>query len=225
MAKVLIVDDSMVMRNNIEYIFLEAGHEIVGKASDGKQATVLYKELQPDIVTMDISMPIMNGVDAVTQIIEIDPEARIIMISALNQKQMLFEAINRGAKHYVLKPVETKSLLKIVNQVLSEKGRTSPKPNTVKTSTSNDKQPAFHVENNNGTFIIHFSRVMKERDITSLDLVMQGLMQVKPLRMVIDIGNIEHLGNQVLKYIEQLSERVKQVGGDWGGNLHNNEQE
>jgi len=118
MARILIVDDSTVMRKNLNSIFTSNGHEVIGEAADGKQAVLLYSELKPDLVTMDITMPKMTGVEVVKQIISKDNSAKIIMVSALNQKQMVFEALKNGAKHYILKPIESSQLLGVVNEVL-----------------------------------------------------------------------------------------------------------
>lgn len=118
MASVLIVDDSLVMRKNLEYILKSGGYEIAGQAINGKQAVTMYNELKPDIVTMDISMPVMTGVEAVGLIIKDNPDAKIIMISALNQKQMVFEALKNGAKHYILKPIDPENVLSTVNTVI-----------------------------------------------------------------------------------------------------------
>ncbi|MBC7959605.1 MAG: response regulator, partial [Vallitaleaceae bacterium] len=93
MAKILIVDDSIVMRKNLAAILRQGGHSIIGEASNGRQAVSQYFDLEPDIVTMDIPMPILSGVEAVRQIIKIDADAKIIMISAVNQKKMVFSAI------------------------------------------------------------------------------------------------------------------------------------
>lgn len=118
MARVLIVDDSMMMRRNIETILKSVGHEVVGQAVNGKQAVEMYLKFRPDLVTMDISMPLMNGISAVSEIIRVDQEAKIIMISAHNQKQMVFEAIKSGAKHYILKPIDAENVIKVFNEVL-----------------------------------------------------------------------------------------------------------
>ena len=120
MARILIVDDSTVMRKNLYVIFTENGHEVVGEAMDGKQAIALYSELKPDLVTMDITMPKISGVEAVDFIVKKDQNAKIIMISALNQKQMVFEALKNGAKHYIIKPIDPIKLLGIVNEVLDQ---------------------------------------------------------------------------------------------------------
>lgn len=119
MARILIVDDSSVMRKNLYTILTQDGHEIVGEAADGNQADIMYAQLKPDLVTMDISMPKMNGVDAVAEIIKKDNNAKILMISALNQKQMVFEALKNGAKHYVIKPIDPDKLTAIVDEILS----------------------------------------------------------------------------------------------------------
>lgn len=118
MARILIVDDSTVMRKNLYSIFTSNGHEVIGEAADGKQAVLLYLQLNPDLVTMDITMPKMTGVEVVKQIISNDSSAKIIMVSALNQKQMVFEALKNGAKHYIIKPIESSQLLGVVNEVL-----------------------------------------------------------------------------------------------------------
>lgn len=120
MAKILIVDDSIIMRKNLEFILKNSNHEIVGQATNGKQAVELYKESKPDLVTMDISMPFMSGTDAVSEIISIDSSAKIIMISAINQKQLVFEAIKKGAKHYIVKPIDAENVIKTIDSVLND---------------------------------------------------------------------------------------------------------
>ena len=121
MAKILIVDDSIIMRKNLEFILKNSNHQIVGQATNGKQAVELYKECKPDLVTMDISMPFMSGTDAVSEIILIEPSAKIIMISAINQKQLVFEAIKKGAKHYIVKPIDAENVIKTIDSVLKNK--------------------------------------------------------------------------------------------------------
>lgn len=120
MAKILIVDDSIIMRKNLEFILKNSNHQIVGQATNGKQAVELYKECKPDLVTMDISMPFMSGTDAVSEIISIDPSAKIIMISAINQKQLVFEAIKKGAKHYIVKPIDAENVIKTIDSLLND---------------------------------------------------------------------------------------------------------
>lgn len=121
MARILVVDDSTVMRKNLRTILTSSGHEVVAEACDGRQASMLYLQFKPDLVTMDISMPNMSGVEAAGEIMKKDSAAKIIMISALNQKQMVFEALKNGAKHYIIKPINPTVLNSIVNSVLEDK--------------------------------------------------------------------------------------------------------
>ncbi|HYE84441.1 MAG TPA: response regulator [Clostridia bacterium] len=120
MAQILIVDDSIIMRRNLKTILTKAGHSVIAEAANGKEALVEFEKHMPDLVTMDITMPIMNGIEAVSRIISSFPEARIIMISALDQRNMVFEALESGAKHYIIKPITAENVLKVVNTVLEE---------------------------------------------------------------------------------------------------------
>lgn len=96
--KILIVDDAAFMRMMIKDILTKNGYEVVGEAADGLQAVEKYKELQPDLVTMDITMPEMDGITALKEIKKIDPNAKVIMCSAMGQQAMVIDAIQAGAK-------------------------------------------------------------------------------------------------------------------------------
>jgi two-component system chemotaxis response regulator CheY len=118
MATVLIVDDAAFMRMMLKKIFSENGYEVVGEAGNGKEAVEKYKELKPDIVTMDITMPEMDGITAVKEIKKIDPNARIIMCSAMGQQQMVIDAIKAGAKEFIVKPFQPARVLEAAKKVL-----------------------------------------------------------------------------------------------------------
>jgi len=105
MAKrILIVDDATFMRMLIKDTLVKNGFEIVGEASDGSQAIERYKELRPDLVTMDITMPEMDGIQALKEIRKLDPAAKVIMCSAMGQQAMVIDAITAGAKDFIVKP-------------------------------------------------------------------------------------------------------------------------
>ena len=118
--KVLIVDDSQVMREMIGDILKTQGFEVVGEATDGQEALEKYKELNPDIVTMDVVMPKEHGIDAVKKIIALDKEARIIIISGLYQKTLVMEALDAGALDYVIKPFDPSELIETVKKNLNQ---------------------------------------------------------------------------------------------------------
>jgi len=108
--RVLIVDDALIMRQRIRDIALQAGWLVAGEAKDGEEAVALYQLEQPDLVTLDIVMPKLDGVSALRQMIQYDPKARVVMVSAVNQKEKLAECIRAGAIDFVVKPFEKSSL-------------------------------------------------------------------------------------------------------------------
>ncbi|MEG6586097.1 response regulator [Dendrosporobacter sp. 1207_IL3150] len=118
MARVLVVDDALMMRKAIGTMLTKAGHVIVDEAANGEQAVQAYKKHRPDIVTMDITMPGVDGITALTQIAAYDPEAKVIMVSALGQKHKVFEALQNGAKSYILKPLKEDKLISTISEVL-----------------------------------------------------------------------------------------------------------
>lgn len=119
MAKrVLIVDDAAFMRMMIKDILSKNGYEVAGEADNGIKAVEKYKELTPDLVLMDITMPEMNGIDAVKNIKAIDPGAKIVMCSAMGQQAMVIESIQAGARDFIVKPFQADRVLEAVRKVV-----------------------------------------------------------------------------------------------------------
>ncbi len=115
---VLVVDDSIFVIKQITQILTSEGFNVVGTAEDGQEAITKYRELKPDIVTMDITMPKMDGVTALEKIIESDPGARVVMISALGKQEMVKRSLMLGAKNYIVKPLDRKKVLERINSIL-----------------------------------------------------------------------------------------------------------
>lgn len=118
MATVLIVDDSTYFRLKLKMVLEGLGHEVIGEATDGKKAIQLYSQLNPDFVTMDISMPNANGIEGVKGIMAKDPLAKIVMVSAMGQKHHVLEAMKLGAKHFIVKPMHDDTVKKVLEKVL-----------------------------------------------------------------------------------------------------------
>ncbi|NLY90596.1 MAG: response regulator [Firmicutes bacterium] len=116
--RILLVDDAIVIRLMLTKILTSAGYIIAGEAGDGLEAVEKYKKLKPDLVTMDITMPKMSGIDAVRAIKAYDPEARIVICSAMGQQSMVIEAINAGASTYITKPFNRGKVLAAVETAL-----------------------------------------------------------------------------------------------------------
>jgi two-component system chemotaxis response regulator CheY len=117
--RVLIVDDALIMRKRIREIAEEAGWQIAGEAQDGEEALAFYQREQPDLVTLDIVMPKLDGVAALKEIRQHDPQARVVMVSAVNQKCKLAECIQAGAIDFIVKPFEKASLLSFFEKYLA----------------------------------------------------------------------------------------------------------
>ena len=118
MARVLIVDDASFMRMTIRRMLEPEGYEIAGEAGNGVEAVQKYIELQPDVVLLDITMPEMNGVDALKRMKEYDPKARVVICSAMGQQAMVAQAIQSGAKDFIVKPFEKDRLIAAIKRVL-----------------------------------------------------------------------------------------------------------
>ncbi len=120
--RVLLVDDAAFMRMSIKRILVENGFDVVGEADNGAMAVDMYGALNPDLVIMDITMPVKDGIEATKSIMESDPSAKIIMCTALGQNNLLMEAIQAGAKDYIVKPFRPERVLEGVNKVLGSGG-------------------------------------------------------------------------------------------------------
>ena len=120
MARILLVDDSKTSRKILRSILEENGHEAIGEAVNGEEGIDKFKELHPDITTMDITMPVMDGLEALKDIMEIDKNAKVIMVTAAGQKTKMVDAIKFGAIEFLAKPFESSQIVEIINKVINQ---------------------------------------------------------------------------------------------------------
>lgn len=120
---VLVVDDAQVMRNIIKKTIIEANDYNLFEAKNGQEAVEIYKKNSPDLVTMDITMDVKNGVEAAQEILKIDSNARIIMVTALGQEKLLSKCIDMGIKDYIMKPFTKERILSAINKALGHNGK------------------------------------------------------------------------------------------------------
>ena len=118
MANILIVDDSRTSRKILRRILEEAEHTIVGEAVNGEEGYLKYQELKPDVVTLDITMPNMDGIEALKELIAIDPDVTAVMITAAGQQNKLIQALKIGAKKFITKPFEKEEVINNINEVM-----------------------------------------------------------------------------------------------------------
>lgn len=116
--RILIVDDAAFMRMMIRDILTKNGFEVCGEANDGAQAIEKFKEFRPDLITMDITMPEMDGINALKEIKKLDPNAKVIMCSAMGQQAMVIDAIQAGAKDFIVKPFQSDRVIEAIRKTL-----------------------------------------------------------------------------------------------------------
>ncbi|MCX7711334.1 MAG: response regulator [Clostridia bacterium] len=226
MARILVVDDSFSTRSKLKTMLTMLGHDIVGEATNGLQAYREFEKHQPDLVTMDITMPIIDGITALKRILEVFPDANIVMVSSLAQKHLILNALESGAKHYIIKPIDPDNLSKVVSKVLEESKnpKCSPKPSSSKNEASAEEQPAlktdvvdslppFSIENKSGVFIVNLSPRITLDNLFFLNSAVQGLLFVKPLVVVFNFEKIEHLEADVLENLALIMEYILKASG------------
>ena len=119
MARVLVVDDAAFMRKMVSDALTRGGHEVVGEGANGAEAVTRYQELKPELTTLDITMPEKDGLEALKDIVALDPDARVIMCSALGQESKVLEAVKAGAKDFVVKPFQPDRILDAAAKALA----------------------------------------------------------------------------------------------------------
>lgn len=119
MGRIMVVDDTLFMRGVLKEMLISNGHEVVAEGCNGLEAVHLYKMVKPDLVTLDITMPVMDGLAALTEIMKIDPRAKVIMCSAMGQRQIVLDAIKIGARDFVVKPFNKERVTEAINNALA----------------------------------------------------------------------------------------------------------
>jgi two-component system, chemotaxis family, chemotaxis protein CheY len=126
MKRLLVVDDALFMRKLIRGVAAEAGWDVVGEAGNGAEAITLYQQHHPDLVTMDLVMPVMGGLEALRQIRALDPQAKVVVVTALDQKQALMDSIRDGAIDFIVKPFERQRVLNLLAKLGSAAPLSTP---------------------------------------------------------------------------------------------------
>jgi two-component system, chemotaxis family, chemotaxis protein CheY len=118
MARILVVDDAVFMRKVLSDALVAGGHEVAGEAANGVEALERFPELRPDLTTLDITMPEKDGITTLRELMALDPDARVVIVSALGQEAKVLEAIKAGARDFVVKPFDSERLLNAIEKAL-----------------------------------------------------------------------------------------------------------
>lgn len=207
MLKILIVDDSNFMRKNLTQLFTQLGHEVAGEAGNGLEAYDLYGLLKPDLVTMDVTMPKMEGVEAVKKIIGTYPNAKIIMISSQSQKDTVYDAINAGALTFLAKPVKAESAIKALKRFFPEEVPVDEK------KAIEFKDISFKIDLKDDALSVTISNDSEGHPITSLHKAVSGISFISPLNVVFNYEKVEKMPKGIMEMVVTNFKRIKEAGG------------
>lgn len=208
MASILIVDDSLIMRRNLMAILREAGHTIVGEAVNGQQAYLMYRRFRPDIVTMDITMPNVDGIDALKNIMTNYPDAKIVMVSALDQKAKVYTALRNGAKHYIIKPLTAEKIISVIDKVVVG----NPEKELIIREEKKIDSP-FDIEQIEGKFIVTVSKSLEFHDVIVLENAIQGFLFLKEPVIHFIFDEFEIIGEDALTRFDVILIKIRQIEG------------
>lgn len=213
MSKVMIVDDSEAMRKNLRHILITLGYEIICEATNGKEAYLLYQKYRPDIVTMDISMPTADGITAVKMIIDDYPKANIIMISALGQKSMVYEALKSGAKDYIVKPIEQDKLKNILNKLCVNFIDDLDSSNDGNAKQDQNSFQPFYIENKAaGKFLIKIKSSLDLCSLPHLNNILNGIKFITPLEVTFDFEDPSRINTDIITKIYEIADKINCSG-------------
>lgn len=206
MARILIVDDALIMRKTLGKIVEDGGHSVVAEAVNGEEAILMYQKYLPDVVTMDITMPETDGIQALTRIREYDEHAKVIMVSALGQQHKVMEALDQGAKSYILKPIAKEKILAVLKQVTEvEDGALVPSGQGFIECGEERNQKScdaaflpFTLENTEGTFSFTLKDEFGYEDFPKLMTAVQEILLLNPMEIVFNFIHSNVLNNKVV---------------------------
>jgi len=217
LANILIVDDSLVVRKKLRVILELYGHIVADEAENGLIGIRKYKELNPDIVIMDITMPVLDGIEAVKRICKININAKIIMLSAMGQQEIIVDAIKSGALNFIVKPFEPQKVIKVINQVLNIDQEIPMIENElIEVSTQNKevlKRIEFKIKDN--TFIVNINSNLKEIDMEKFEAFINGIINIEELNIIFNFGDIEYLAEDIIEKISYFITKIKAIDGNY----------
>ena len=213
---VLVVDDSMIIRRNIRKIFEEVGHNIVAEGKNGIEACSQYKSYIPDLVTMDITMPDMDGITAVKKIVEDYPNAKIVMITSHGQENMVIDAVKAGAKGYILKPLSKDKILESVEAIFGiDHNNIEPEEEEKPVEKKKkDKLEHFRIENRSGIFVVRVRTAYKSIDkeiMLEIEEYIENLFIIKPLNIIFNFEGILEMSNGAMNTMFGLIKKLNKL--------------
>ncbi|MCK8060123.1 MULTISPECIES: response regulator transcription factor [unclassified Fusibacter] len=226
MARILIADDSLVMRRNIKTMLQQTNHKIIGEADNGKKAYMAAIELCPDLITMDINMPIMTGVEAVKKIKAQNKDIKIIMISSEADKHSVFSALEAGADNYLLKPLNRDKLIQVIDKVSSDSS-SALRVDKLKTLTGHEpffeqiskENSGYVIENAKGIISVFVGNSFGNEHIDSLHQTIHSMLQISNLSWHFSFEAYNELGTNAIAFFESSFKSLEQSKHEYTSSL------
>ena len=224
MAKVLIADDSAVARQTLRQIITSLGHSVVSEVPNGSQAFVEYTKLKPDVVTMDLTMQGLGGAEATSKIIATCPEAKIIVISAMEERRVVIDALERGARHFIIKPISKAKVEAVLNNVLQQdfdlkkhmervRQIKSLDDQTATLGTMNQFTPPYFISAQEGNLVhVFINQNISLISCRSLDLELEEYLTDQP-RVLFDFGAMVKLDHEILAKVNEMAAAIQSNSG------------
>lgn len=225
-ARVLIADDSAVARKILRQIISELGHQVVGEAANGAQAFVEYAKLHPDLVTMDLSMEGLGGAEAISKIVAADPAAKIIVISSMEVRLGIIDALERGARHFILKPIRKDKVAAVLDNVLRQEFNLQKHIECLRKLKASENSPALpeqEVRKPVPPYAISIAdksllHVFINQSITltgcqTLFLELEEYLTGEQARVLLDFGSVVALDEALLLKLNELVEAIRDNSG------------
>lgn len=226
MGKVLIVDDSAVARRLLKEIILSLGHTVAGEAANGAQAFAEYVRLKPDLVTMDLGMEGLSGAQAISRIIATNPEARIVVVSASEERSVIVDALERGARHFLVKPIQKETVAAVFSNVLNQPFDLQKHQERVRRLKGTNKEVSIVGNEPHCAGVPPYAICAQDKRLVyvtlnscltltswqSLELELMEHLQEK-VRLLLDFGLTARLEDALLEQVNRLIARVEEQSG------------
>jgi len=219
LARILVVDDSGIVRRNMEIMLKSAGHEVVAEVDNGLSAYAEYKKKLPDLVTMDLTMPGMDGIETMQKIIAEFPLAKIIVVSGINQKDIIVKAIRCGACHFIVKPMNQEKVLSVVNMVLlkeidhTKRLELAEKLAVVDLEEKEAQAPSYTIQDKDGKYIlVNISEQINNESVAKLGQEIENLLFKFNSKFIFDFGK----GKMSLELLPKINNIVGAIKKEKG---------
>jgi two-component system chemotaxis response regulator CheY len=214
MAKILIVEEDKVTRNVIKNRLRELGHDIAGELDDAKNIIEYCKKLNPDLITLDLILKNSNTLNYLKEIKKVFPNIKIIIISAINSKKVIFDALNFGADYFIIKPIDIEKLNKAIIKVSNNSKKVNKIRSLYKKSNSYDINDIIEVKNLNGVFRIHIKRKINGIVIEELNKIINVFLIIKPLKIIFTYFDENEKKEVLQKSLNDIIIKIKNSGGE-----------